>query len=75
MGKTPPEIDANKDRSVDPGDSFFDFCNGSWLKATPYPATGAVGGKNNAIEPMARLLLNGVVMNTGPIFGKPTSFP
>ena len=40
----PPEVETNKDTSVKPGDSFFDYCNGSWLKATPYPATGAVGG-------------------------------
>ena len=33
----PPEIEANKDRSVNPGDSFFDYCNGSWLAANPIP--------------------------------------
>lgn len=40
----PPEIETNKDRSVDPGDSFYDYCNGSWLKSHPIPATGTIGG-------------------------------
>ena len=34
----PPETEANKDRSVNPGDSFFDYCNGSWLVANPIPS-------------------------------------
>ena len=37
----PPE--ANKDLSVDPGDDFWQYCNGTWDKNTPTPATGAVG--------------------------------
>lgn len=37
-------MEENKDLSVDPGDSFFDYCNGSWLKKTPIPASGSTGG-------------------------------
>ena len=33
----PPETEANKDRSVNPGDSFFDYCNGTWLLNNPIP--------------------------------------
>ena len=40
----PSEIEANKDLSVKPGDSFFDYCNGTWLRQTPIPASGNVGG-------------------------------
>ena len=40
----PPEMQASKDLSVKPGDSFFDYCNGTWLKNTAIPASGAVGG-------------------------------
>ena len=36
--------DANKDRSVRPGDDFYQYCNGAWLAKTPVPATDAVGG-------------------------------
>ena len=40
----PHEIEANKDLSVKPGDSFFDYCNGTWLRQTPIPASGNTGG-------------------------------
>lgn len=40
----PPEIESNKDLSVKPGDSFYDYCNGTWLKTHPIPATGTIGG-------------------------------
>ena len=33
----PEEYTANKDLSVHPGDSFFDYCNGTWLKKNPIP--------------------------------------
>ena len=44
----PPDIDTNKDYSVQPGDSFFDYCNGSWLKAHPIPVSGPIGGVYDA---------------------------
>ena len=40
----PEEMAGNKDLSVDPGDSFYDYCNGNWLKNNPIPATGSSGG-------------------------------
>ena len=44
----------NKDLSVKPGDSFFDYCNGSWLAATPIPsdATKNLGGLYAADDKM-----------------------
>ena len=33
----PSDYSAGKDESVAPGDSFFDYCNGTWLKNTPIP--------------------------------------
>ena len=33
----PADYTANKDLSVHPGDSFYDYCNGSWLKNHPIP--------------------------------------
>src|SRR5215472_6826352 len=41
--KTPPKpltsgVDlAGMDKSVNPGDDFFEYTNGNWLKATPIP--------------------------------------
>ena len=40
----PSVMEESKDLSVKPGDSFYDYCNGSWIKKTPIPATGASGG-------------------------------
>lgn len=40
----PPEIETNKDLSVKLGDSFFDYCNGTWLQTHPIPASGCIGG-------------------------------
>ncbi len=37
-------MDANKDRSIHPGDDFYQYCNGTWLKNTPIPESGAIGG-------------------------------
>ena len=33
----PDEYLANKDLSVKPGDSFYDYCNGTWLEKNPIP--------------------------------------
>ena len=48
----PAEMEKNKDLSVDPGDSFYDYCLGTWLKNTPIPASGAVGGMYEQDEEM-----------------------
>jgi predicted metalloendopeptidase len=40
----PSGAEAGKDLSIKPGDSFYDYCNGTWLKNTPIPAKSAVGG-------------------------------
>ncbi len=39
----PFPTDEDKDLSVHPGDDFWQYCNGTWDKNTPTPATGAVG--------------------------------
>ena len=40
----PQEIENNKNLSVNPGDSFYDYCNGTWLQLNPIPASGSIGG-------------------------------
>ena len=37
-------LDGNKDLSTQPGDDFWQYCNGAWDAKTPVPATDAVGG-------------------------------
>ncbi len=48
----PSGAEAGKDLSIKPGDSFYDYCNGTWLKNTPIPATSAVGGVYEQTEAM-----------------------
>ncbi|MBE6222853.1 MAG: M13 family metallopeptidase [Bacteroidales bacterium] len=56
-GKTDPlpfPMDDYKDLSVSPGDDFFSYCNGTWYKNTPTPATGTVGGVYDAQRAMVQ---------------------
>ena len=48
--------DAGKDLSVDPGDDFWQYCNGTWDKNTPTPATGAVGTMYGASPAMDQMV-------------------
>ena len=48
----PPGVEAGKDLSIKPGDNFYDYCNGTWLKNTPIPASSAVGGMYEQTEAM-----------------------
>ena len=44
---------ANMDRSVDPGDDFFRFVNGTWLENTPIPADRARYSQFNVLSDQA----------------------
>ena len=50
----PQEYLDNRDLSVKPGDSFFDYCNGTWLANNPIPAdpTKNLGGLYAASDKM-----------------------
>ena len=48
----PSGAEAGKDLSIKPGDNFYDYCNGTWLKNTPIPAKSAVGGMYGQTEAM-----------------------
>src|SRR5262245_40487898 len=41
---------ANMDRSVNPGDDFFAYANGGWLKAHPIPASESGWGIGNVVR-------------------------
>ena len=36
----PSGTESGKDFSIKPGDNFYDYCNGTWLKNTPIPVAG-----------------------------------
>ena len=40
---------AGMDRSVAPGDDFFAYCNGAWMKSTPIPADRAGWGTSSIV--------------------------
>ena len=44
----PSDLETGKDQSVDPGDSFYDYCNGEWLKSHPIPERVTVGSLYDA---------------------------
>ena len=46
--------DKDKDTSVEPGNSFFDYCCGTWLKGHPTPAdpNENIGGMFDALKVM-----------------------
>lgn len=64
----PPGMAENKDLTVNPGDSFYDYCNGSWIEKTPVPATGATGGLYDQDPAMTQRLeqLKAEVPSVGP---------
>lgn len=50
---TPPREDflrANMDDTVNPGEDFFSYANGAWLKAHPIPASEAGWGIGNVVR-------------------------
>ncbi|HEX8925401.1 MAG TPA: M13 family metallopeptidase [Terriglobales bacterium] len=43
----------NMDRSVRPGDDFFEYCNGTWLKRTEIPPDRAAMGVFNELDDLS----------------------
>ncbi|MEO8754136.1 MAG: M13 family metallopeptidase [Casimicrobiaceae bacterium] len=46
--------EAGVDASIQPGDDFFAYANGDWLKATPMPAANERWGARNEIDDLTR---------------------
>lgn len=46
----PDVVAANVDAAVNPGDDFFSYANGAWLKAHPIPAAEANWGIGRAVQ-------------------------
>lgn len=48
---TPPDpVSADRETSVNPGDDFFTYANGGWLKAHPIPASESSWGIGNEVR-------------------------
>jgi putative endopeptidase len=49
------------DRSVAPGDNFYQFANGSWSKNTPIPADKSNYGSFNILDDLSRERTRGII--------------
>ena len=49
-GRKPPRLESTVDASIPPGDDFFAYANGAWLKATAIPAGKERWGCRDQIE-------------------------
>jgi putative endopeptidase len=52
---------AGMDRSVAPGDNFYEFANGTWAKSTPIPADKSNYGSFNVLDDLSRERTRGII--------------
>ena len=52
---------AGMDKSVKPGDDFYDHANGSWAKNTPIPADKSNYGAFNTLDDLSRTRTKGIL--------------
>ncbi|WP_447766050.1 M13 family metallopeptidase [Sphingopyxis panaciterrae] len=56
---------AGMDRSVKPGDDFYEFANGTWAKNTPIPADKANYGMFIALDDLSKRRVRGILDAAG----------
>ena len=64
-GRTPSRIESTVDASIIPGDDFFGYANGGWLKATAIPDGKARWGARDELEAQARRRIAELIDNAG----------
>jgi putative endopeptidase len=52
---------AGMDRTVHPGDNFYQFANGTWAKTTPIPADKSNYGAFNILDDLSRERTRGII--------------
>ena len=52
---------AGMDKSIVPGNDFFDYANGTWLKNTPIPADKARYGMFNVLDDLSKTRTRGII--------------
>ncbi|WP_156678682.1 M13 family metallopeptidase [Sphingomonas profundi] len=52
---------AGMDRSVAPGDNFYDYANGAWARSTPIPADRSNYGMFNVLEDLSNERMRGII--------------
>ena len=53
--------EAGMDRSIQPGDDFYDYVNGAWSKNTPIPADKANYGSFDLLQDLSRERTHGIL--------------
>ena len=61
---------ANMDLSVKPGDNFYLYANGTWIKKTPIPASKTRWGSFDALAEESSLALKGLLEDASKNAGK-----
>src|SRR5262245_29510346 len=56
---------AGMDRAVRPGDDFYDYTNGGWMKATEIPADRAVYASFTMVDDEVEKRVNTIIQNAG----------
>ncbi len=71
IDKNPPAFDTkNMDTSVKPGDDFFEYANGGWLKRTPIPPEYARWGSFNELIEKNNDALHGIAQKAAEVAPK-----
>jgi len=66
---------SNMDRSVVPGDNFYAFANGSWLKSTPIPPSETRWGSFNLLDDFNKNALKGLLESAAATKGAKKGSP
>ncbi|HEY6357094.1 MAG TPA: M13 family metallopeptidase [Vicinamibacterales bacterium] len=71
---TPPDpVSADRDTSVNPGDDFFTYANGGWLKAHPIPPSESSWGIGNEVREEIYTRLRTINENSAKVTAAPGS--
>lgn len=63
--------ESNFDKSIKPGDDFYDYVNGGWLKRNPIPGTETRWGSFNILDDSTRHRVKGIIEETAKLKDAP----